>query len=90
MNILIINDLNAVAPGIAEVEERSIELCDAGLVQRASSSFLIVNNETEMTTIVGRLFTALLKGDELITKIDECHPVIFAAQLEFKELTIKG
>jgi hypothetical protein len=44
LNILIINDLNAVAPGIAEVEERHIELYDAGRMKRATGGFLIINN----------------------------------------------
>ena len=59
LNVLIINDLNAVAPWIVEVEERSFKLCEACLSKSTTSGLLIVDNRTEMTTLVGRLLAPL-------------------------------
>jgi hypothetical protein len=79
-----------VAPWIAKVKEGSFDLRDAGGFQSATSGLLIVYDETEMTTVVGGLFTSLLQSNELIAKIDERHLVVLAAQLEFEQVPVKG
>ena len=48
---------------LAEVEEQPFEQCDAGL--------FVIDNKTEMTTIVYSLLAPLLKGNELVTEINE-------------------
>ena len=91
LNILIINNLDGIAPRIAEVKKRSFNLFDSGRLRSASSSFLIIDNETEMTAVVGGLLASLLQGYELVAKIDEGASFsFFAAELEFKETPIKG
>src|SRR5271170_2000587 len=84
LNILIINNLNAVSPWIAEVKERPFEQHNACLSKSMTSSLLIIDDKTEMTTVVGRLLASLLKGNELIAEVDEGHSVTSAAQLEFE------
>jgi hypothetical protein len=90
LNRSIVNNLDAISPRVTKVEERPRNLINARRLERPPSGFLIVNNETEMTTVIRWLFASLLQGYELIAEIDEGHILAFAAKLEFEETPIKG
>jgi hypothetical protein len=75
--LVIADDLNAVSPGIAEVEERPLDRPNAGSLEGGAHRVLVVDHQAEMATIVGRLFTPLLKGYELVAQIDKGHLSLF-------------
>jgi hypothetical protein len=56
---------------LAEVEEQPFEQCDACLSKSTTSGLFVIDNKTEMTTIVYSLLAPLLKGNELVTEINE-------------------
>src|SRR5262249_47531704 len=72
-DVAVADDLDPVAPGVAEIEERSGQQLDARRLQRPPRRLLVVDHEAEMPAIVGRLLASLLEGDELIAEIDERH-----------------
>src|SRR5215831_1719122 len=64
LDVVIADDFDAVAPRVAEVEERSLDRSNAGGIQGGARRLLVVDHQAKMTAIVCRLFAALLKGDE--------------------------
>jgi hypothetical protein len=90
LNIVIADDLDAVAPRIAEVEEAAIYWGDASSQKSAPGRLFIIDNKTEMAAIIRGLRATLLKGDELVTQIDEGHTITLATKLELEETAVKG
>src|SRR5260370_9217889 len=90
LNIVVADDLDAVAPWIQEIEEGTIERGDAGRLQSPARRLLVVDHETEMAAIVRRLLGPFLKGAELVAQIYEGHAVALAAQLELEKPARKG
>src|SRR5262249_7053909 len=88
-DIVIADNLNAVAPWVAEVEERALEQGNPGSPEGGARRLLIVDHEAEMAAIVRRLFAPFLKGDELVAQIAESHRVTLAAQLNLEEAAIE-
>src|ERR1700739_3044419 len=66
LDIVIANDLNAVAPRVAEVKKWALERRYARSLEGGAHRLLVVDHQAEMATIVCRLFAAFLKGDELV------------------------
>src|SRR5262249_12927832 len=90
LNIVVADDLDAVAPRIAEIEEWARQRLDARSRERAAHRLLVVDHEAEMAAVVGRLLAALLQRDELIAQIDEGRGLALAAQLELEQPAIEG
>src|SRR5207237_3438933 len=90
LDVVVANDLDAVAPWIEEIEEGTVERSDARRLQGATRRLLVIDHETEMAAIVGSLLAPLLKGDELVAEIYEGHGVALAAQLELEEPAVEG
>src|ERR1700722_9273466 len=84
LNCRVINNLDAVPPWVEEVQERPCDLFDSRRLKSTPSGLLIVYDETEMPSIIGRLLAAALQGDELVAEINEGHVFAFAAQLKFE------
>jgi hypothetical protein len=82
--IVVRNDLKAIAPRIAEVEERSGQDINARFGQRPANGVLVIDHKPEMATVVWRLFAAFLKREELVTQINERHILVFPAKLELE------
>jgi hypothetical protein len=82
--VVVADDLEAIAPRIAEVEERSRQHLNARRGQRLADGVLVVNHKAEMSTVVWRLFAAFLKRKELVAQINERHFLVFTAQLELE------
>src|SRR5262245_28370609 len=89
LDVVVADDLEAVAPGIAKIEEASRQRLDSCLEKRLAHRFLVVDHQTEMTAVIGRLPTALLKRQELISEIDESGIAVLAAQGEVEEAAVK-
>src|SRR6516225_2061810 len=89
LDVVVADDLYAVAPGIAEIEEPARQRLDARRRQRAADRVLVVDHETEMTAVVGGLGAALLQRQELIAQIDERRGLALAAQFELEQAAIE-
>ena len=82
--IVVGNDLEAIAPGITEVEERSGQDINARFGQRPANRVLVIDYKPEMATVVWRLFAPFLKREELVAQINERHVPVPPAKLELK------
>jgi hypothetical protein len=84
LDVVVANDLDAITPRIAEVEERSRQHLDARFRERTADGILVVDDEPEMATAVRRLFASFLKGKELVAQVDERHILVLPAKLELE------
>ena len=84
LDVVVADDLDAVAPGIAEIQERPRKRIHACIEQLSADGFLIVDNKAEVTSVVGALAAAFLERDELIAEIDESRALALASQREMK------
>src|SRR5215469_11248 len=89
LDIVVADDLDAVAPGIAKIEEGPTNQRDTSGIERFAGRLLVIDDESDMTAIVGGLSSPLLQGDELVPQIDERHGVALAAQFECEETPVK-
>jgi 2,3-bisphosphoglycerate-independent phosphoglycerate mutase len=89
LNVVVTNDLYAVAPGIAKIKELTIEYADTSRLECLAGRLLVVNHEAKVATIVRRLPATLLKRNKLIAQVDESHGVALAAQFEAEETTVE-
>src|SRR5947209_3425853 len=85
LDILIADDLDAVAPGIAKVEKGPIQQGDTSCLEGFAGRLLVVDDKSKMAAVVRGLLAPLLQRDELIPQIDKGHGIALAAQLERKE-----
>src|SRR6266516_3603255 len=74
LDLAVLNDLNVVPPRVAKVEEAAREDLGVSPRERGSNGLLVVDDETEVTGLVGRLRPAFGESDELIAHLDERHP----------------
>ena len=89
LNVGVADDLDAIAPRVEKVEKRAGQGLDAGIRQRPADDLFVVDDEAEVTAVVGRLFAAFLQRDELVAKIDEGIRIALAPQLEGEEATVE-
>ena len=89
LDVLIADYLDAIAPRIAKIQEGAIQRSDTSRFQRVAGCLLVIDNQAEMSTIVHGLLTALLKGYELVTQIDNGHRTPLPAQFEREEAAIE-
>src|SRR5262249_33190769 len=61
LDVVIANDLDAVAPRIEEIEEGSRQCLDPGLRERCADRLLVVDHKAEVATIVTGLSAPLLQ-----------------------------
>ena len=86
LDVAVVDDLDVVPPGILEAEPAA-----SGPGREPfgpytlSHRFLVVDDEPEVATAVGRLGPAPLERDELVPEIDERHAGASAAKLEGAE-----
>src|SRR5687767_1205950 len=89
LNILVADDLYAVAPRVEKVEKRSGQRRDACIGQRFASDLLVIDDKSKMAPIVGGLCTASLECNELVSQIDEGHRIAFASKLKIEQATVE-
>jgi hypothetical protein len=70
LNVLVADDLDAIAPGVQKVEERTGEGLDPRFGQCRARGFLIVDDQPEMASVVGGLGASPLERNELVAEID--------------------
>ena len=71
LDVVVADDLDAVAPGVEEVQKAPRQRLDACRGQRLAHRLLVVDHQPEMPAVIGGLPAALLQGEELIAEIDE-------------------
>src|SRR5437660_939915 len=71
LDVVVADDLYAVAPRIEEIEELTGQRFHASLRQGLAHGLFVIDNESKMTAVVGGLGAALLESQELITQVDE-------------------
>jgi protein-disulfide isomerase-like protein with CxxC motif len=89
LDVVVTDDLYAVAPGIEEIEKLTGQHFHARLRQGMSHGLLVIDNEPKMTTVISGLGATLLEGQELIAQVDEGRGFASAAKLELEQATIK-
>ena len=90
LDVVVADDLDAIAPRVVEIEERPGQHLDAGLCQCAANGLLVVDHQAEVAAIVGRLALSLLKREELVAQVDEGHVLVLSAELEIEDACIEG
>src|SRR2546430_897059 len=71
LDVVVADDLDAVAPRVEEVQEAPRKDLDASSGQCCPYGFLVIDHQPEVTPIVTRLLAVFLKGKKLIAQIDE-------------------
>ncbi len=89
LHVRVLHDLDAVAPGIAEVEAAAAEQLDACLLGQLADALPVVDDEPEVARRVGRLRAALVEHEELVAQVEEDHRAGAAAQLELEQAGVE-
>src|SRR5262245_1704716 len=89
LNIVVADDLDAVAPWIPEIEKRAGQRFDTGSGQRLADRLLVIDHETEMAAVVGGLLPPLLQREELVAEIDEGRRLALAPKLEIEQAAVE-
>ena len=89
LNVVVAHDLDPVAPWIAEVEKAPGQYADTSLLERRTHRLLVVDDEPEVPVVVCGLGATLLKGEELIAKVDERCAVASTAQLKVEQPAVE-
>jgi hypothetical protein len=77
LNIIVADDLDAVTPGIAEVEKWTRQRLDACFGKRLAGRLLVIDDQAKMTAVVEGLSAAFLERKKLVAKIDESRGLLF-------------
>ena len=90
LDALVSDDLDAIAARVEEIEERARQQRDACRDKGIADGVPVIDDQAEMTAVVGRLPASLLERHELIAQIHECRGVRPAAELEVEQSAIEG
>jgi hypothetical protein len=66
LDIIVGDDLDAVAPRVEEIEKPARQRLNAQIGQRLANRFLVIDHKSKMTAIVSGLCAALLERKELV------------------------
>ena len=89
LDVVIADDLDAVAPRIEKIEKLTGQRLYTHLGQRFPHRFLVIDDKPEMTAVIGSLPAAFLKREELIAEIDEGRVLALTAQREVKQASVE-
>src|SRR5258708_39114623 len=89
MEVFVADDLDAVAPRIEEVEERTGNDLHAGVRERLLHRLLVVDDEPEVAAVIGALAAALLPREELVAQDAERVRLAATAQHEPEQLSVE-
>src|SRR6202040_1813345 len=89
LDIVIAHNLDAIAPGVAEIEKRTADRLDPRHLEGGARRLLVIDNEADMTAVIGGLFASRLQRDELVAKIDEGHRPALATQLKVEDAAVE-
>jgi hypothetical protein len=89
LDVPVFDHLDAVAPGVEEIEAAAREDRDPEPLERLAHGRAVVDHEAEVPVLVRRLRAALGQRDELVAHVDERHGVAAPAQGEFEQLPVE-
>jgi hypothetical protein len=69
LDVVIGNDLNAIAPWVHEIEKRAGQWVNIRIAQRLADCFLVIDHKPKMAAVVSTLLTALLERKELVSSM---------------------
>src|ERR1044072_5892677 len=90
LDVVVPNDLDAVAPRVEKVEKPARQRIDAGLSQRLADCVLVVDHEAKVAAVVSGLGTTFLQREKLVAQIDEGRGVALAPKLELEQSTVES
>jgi len=89
LDLVVLDDLDVVAPWVEEVEPAARADLHAGGLESAPRRLLVVDHETEMAGAVRTARAALHERKELITDVDEDSAVRATSQRELEEPSVE-
>src|ERR1044072_4337765 len=90
LDVVVPDDLDAVAPRIEKVEKPARQRIDGGVSHRLADSALVVDHEAKVAAVVSGLGTTFLQREELVAQIDEGRGVALAPKLELEQSTVES
>ena len=75
---------------VEKVEKRAGQRLDPSVGQCFADCILVIDHESKMAALVGRLSTALLQGEELVAQIDEGRSGALAPKFELEQSTVES
>src|SRR5262249_30184254 len=85
LHVAVVDDLNEVAPGVAEVQAATGLDDRAHALQRGAHGVLVVDHEPEVAGVVGPLRPPGRERDELVADVDEGHRARASSQLQVED-----
>jgi len=89
LDVVVTDDLHSITPGVPKIKEGTVKWSNTSCLECLAGRLLVVDDETEVTTIVCGLLAAFLQGNELIAQVDERHRGTLAAQFEFEKAAVE-
>src|SRR6476620_3942981 len=90
LDIVVADNLYAIAPGVEKVEKRAGQRLDPRVGQRLADGILGVDHKPKMTPLVSGLSSAFLQCQELVAKIDEGRSAALAPKFEIEQSTVEN
>ena len=90
LDVVIGDDLYAVAPWIEKIKKPAWERLNPNLCQSLAHRFFVIDHKSEMATLVRRLRAPFLKGKELIAQVDEGGRSALATKFEIEQAAIES
>src|SRR5882724_1213241 len=90
LDVVVTDDLDAVAPRIEKVEKPTGEGLDARVGQRLADGVLVVDHKPKMAAVISGLDAALLQREKLIAKIDEGRGAALAPKFEIEQSAVES
>ena len=84
LDIVVADNLDAIAPRVEKVEKRAGQRLDSGVGQRFADGFPVVDHKSKMAAFVSGLSAALLQREELVAEIDEGRIGALATKFEIE------
>ena len=82
LNVVVADNLYAVAPWVEKVEKRSRQRLYPRVGQSLADCIFVVDHKSEMAVLVSGLSTAFLQCEELVAQIDEGRITALALKFE--------
>src|ERR1700704_5805395 len=89
LDVVVADNLYAVAPRIEKVEKRTGQRLDTRLGERFADCILVVDHKSKMTAAVSTLGMALPQCEELVAQIDEGRSGALAPKFEVEQSTVE-
>ncbi len=90
LDVVVADDLDAVAPRVEEVQKAPWQDLDPGSDQCRPDNLFVIDYQPEVAPVVTRLLAPFLKGKKLIAQIDESGVFALSPQREIEQSAVEG